>query len=374
MNSKLKIFTVLSIVFAVNLSCWAVSTRQIDDVRDKAVLDSDDLTIIDDFVVQAVQELLSTRDFTSIAKIRAAILSRNNSNVSSAAEQYASRFSASAHKCIADAFELALGLASEDVSFKVTLNLLILVDELKDLRLADLAMAELDDESPVIRYWAVHAITNPAIVEQLNSGKNADLQLAKNIIERLEKLISRSNADTIALIAQFAADVKIPQGENLLLQIADVRISEYANWTVKTELLDASILKLLCDKIISNKKNVLGDKTAFARRFWQLYSYAMQRYIKGKDFLDEQASEQLISTLVEVEKTCISKLMEMPQSVIKRAIEHDSYDGLLHEHNRLFGDGQNSGQLTLKLNFDYGDKSDGSGRVAPLVLPQPPEK
>ncbi|MCK5472971.1 MAG: hypothetical protein KAI59_02985, partial [Planctomycetes bacterium] len=155
--------------------------------------------------------------------------------------------------------------------------------------------------------------------------------------------------------------------------IADKRIAEYANWTVESELLDASILKLLCDKMISNRKNVLDDKAAVARRFGQLYSYAMQRYINGKDFLDEQAGKQLISTLVEVEKTCISKLMEMPQSVIKRAIEQDSYDGLLHEYNRLFGDGQNPGQLTLKLDFNYGE-SDGSERVTSLVLPQPPEK
>ncbi len=62
----------------------------------------------------------------------------------------------------------------------------------------------------------------------------------------------------------------------------------------------------------------------------------------------------------------------MPQSVIKKAVEEEDYMALLQEHNRLLGDGTKAGQLPLKLNFDYGKKPDGSKRIAPLALPEPP--
>ena len=46
---------------------------------------------------------------------------------------------------------------------------------------------------------------------------------------------------------------------------------------------------------------------------------------------------------------------------------------LLQEHSRLLGDETRAGQLPLKMNFDYGKNPDGSRRIAPLVLSEPPE-
>jgi hypothetical protein len=99
----------------------------------------------------------------------------------------------------------------------------------------------------------------------------------------------------------------------------------------------------------------------------------MQRYIMGQDFLSDTVKQQLASVLVEMEIMCISRRMEMPQSIIKKAVEREDYTGLLQEHNRLLGDGTKAGQLSLRLNFDYGKKPDGTKRVAPLALPEPPK-
>ena len=48
----------------VNSSSVAVDTREVDRVRNKAVLDSTDFQIIDNFVAEAVRELVRTREFT----------------------------------------------------------------------------------------------------------------------------------------------------------------------------------------------------------------------------------------------------------------------------------------------------------------------
>ena len=371
-KDKWTIFAVLAfLVLVVNSVSGAVKTSEIDSVRNKGVLADEDFQIIDNFVAKAVRELVKTKDFTSISRIRTVILARKSSSRDSAAAQYSEQFSKSSYKYISSSLKQASGLTPEERKFKVVLNLLILVDGLSDLRLADLAMEKLNDDNKVIRYWAIHSVTNPGITKQLNSSKAANLNLAMNIVGRLKRLVEGASPETIALMVKFAADVDIPQGEDLLLQIADVRINKYANWTVDYELLDARVLRLLCNKISSGALN----NPAIARRFGQLYSYAIQRYVKvkGRDFLAAAQIGQLTSVLVETEDKCILELLGKRQMVIKRAVEQDDVTGLLLEHNRLLGDETRAGELAVKLNFDYGPNSDGNKHTAPLALPEPPK-
>jgi hypothetical protein len=310
---------------------------------------------------------VKTEDFTSIAKIRTVITFHSSSSKDSAKAQYGAQFSESAHKYISKALEAAEELTSAERRFRVILNLLILVDSLHDLRLSDLAMKWLDDENKAIRYWAVHSITNPGIIERLNSKEALNLELAGKITEQLKKVVESSSPEILALMAEFAARVDIPQGEELLLQIADMRIKRYADWTVEYELLDADILRLLDSKIPAES----ASRPDVARRFGQLYSYAIQRYVKGRDVLSDTQKNQLASVLVETEASYISKRLKVAQSVVKNAVEQGDFQALSQEHDRLLGDETKAGQLPLKLNFDYGKKPDGSRRTAPLTLSEP---
>ncbi len=363
------------LVLAMYSGSEAVDTRAIDSVRNKGVLGSSDFQIIDDFVNEAVRELVRTKDFSSIATIRSVILSRSSSKTSAQA-QYSEQFSESAQKYISSGFQDAEKLTSESRKLKVKVNLLILMDGLCDVRLADLAIGMLKDKNTVIRYLAVHSLTNAGIVKQLNSAGVDNSKLARLIVERLgeppllsyESKKGGSGPEVIRLMAEFAAAVNIAQGEDLLGQIADMRMKRYADWTVQYELLDAAILRLLYKKISSGAVN----KPAVARRFGQLYSYVLQRYVKGRDSLNATQKHQLASVLVEIEQSCISKLLGMRQTVIKRAVEGGDYTALLQEHSRLLGDKTRAGRLPLKLKFDYGETSDGVKRIAPLALPEQP--
>lgn len=371
MKGKGAVFAVLAVflVLLTNSVSGAVNTLDIDNVREKEVLNSQDLQIIDNFVDEAIQELARTEDFTSIAKVRGVILARDSSNRRSAQAQYTEQFFESAHKYISEAFNQVSESAPEDRKFKVMVNLLILIDGLENLRLADLVLGMLKNENTVIRYWAVHSITNPGITKRLNSADVANLELARSIAGQLKGLVESSTPETLALMAEFAADVNIPQAEDLLLQIADMRIEKYAKWAVDYELLDGTVLKSLCKKISSAGLS----KPAVARRFGQLYSYAIQRYINGWNFLSAAQKHQLASVLLETEKWCISKLLETPQSSIKRikrAIENSDYTGLLQEHNRLLGGETKTGELPKKVGFDW-ENQDGSKRKGPLPLPEP---
>jgi hypothetical protein len=372
MKDKWLIFAVLGVflVLVVNSGAAAVDTSKVDVCCHKEVLDDGDLQIIDNFVAAAVDELVKTVDFTSIAKIRTVFLSRSSSSKESAKAQYAEQFSESAHKYISKALEEAKELTPAEHRFRIILNLFILVDSLEDLRLADLAIKWLSDENEAIQYWAVHSVTNSGITEQLNSGGADGLKLAERITEQLKGLVDSGSPEILALMAEFAARVDIPQGEELLREIADMRIRRYADWTVEYELLDGDILKLLDSKIPSGSIN----KPDVARCFGQLYSYVIQRYVKGRDVLSDTQKNQLASVLVETEISCISKRLGVAQSVVKNAVEQNDYTALLQEHSRLLGDETKVGQLPLKLNFDYGKKPDGSRCIAPLALPEPPKK
>ena len=374
MKLKWLFFAVLSafLVLVMNSGSEAVDTRQIDAVLKKGVLDSQDLRIIDDFIGGAVQELVQAKDLTDISQNRSIILSRQSEQ-----GQYAQQFSESAHKHISSGLQEASRLTPEDRRVVITVSLLILIDGLEYLRFADLAISKLTDKSTVVRYWAVHCITSPGIIEKLNSGGESNLKLALSIATELSKLDESNSPEITALMTRFAADVKIQQAEDLLLQIAGTRIKRYADWKVKFELLDEIILKSLCSRISSpatarSAETSAGQSnSAVARSFSQLYSYVIQRYVKGRELLSDTQKGQLASVIVETEDKCISKLLGKTQAAIKRAIEADDTTALLREHDMLLGDETAAGQLPLKLGFEY--SSTGGSRTAPAPLPEPPK-
>jgi hypothetical protein len=380
MKRKWAFFTVLTafFVFAIHSNAVAVDTRDIDAVLKKSVIDDQDKKIIDDFLAQAVAELVKTKDFTSIAKLRSVILSRKSTQ-----NQYAQQFSESSYRQIQAGFEQAQILRPEERKTNIIINLMILIDGLEDPRLADLAMERLNDQNMVIRYWAVHSLTNPAIVQQLNSSAASNPELARTITERLKEIIPTSKPEIIVLMARFATNINIPQGEELLLQVADDRIKRYADWTATSEFYDIIILKLLESKIPlpSQGTGTMAPATspakpAIARRFAQLYSFVIQRYIKGDNVLIEDQKNNLASVIIEIEEKCITRLLGLTRSpgTLRRAIERNDLAALSDEHNKLLGDETSTGQLPSKLGFDYSTTPNGPKRTAPIPLPEKQQK
>lgn len=379
MKIKWAFFAVCAVSFVLVMSSTlrAVNTTEIDRVRAKGVLSNQDYKIIDNFLAEAVQELVRTRDLATIAKRRTVIISRKGDQ-----GQYAQRFSEAAYKYIQAGFQEAQTLPEERRT-TVIVNLLILIDGLEDPRLNDLAIGLLNNQNMVVRYWAVSCLTNSAILEQLNKNIASNPGPATAIAERFMSLVETSNAETLSRMTRFVANVNIPQSEELLLRIADERIKRYANWTVKHELYDIGILQLLESKIPLPSSDVGGlttttapRKPAIARCFAQLYSYAIQRYVKGiaTGVLNETQIGHLVSVLVETEEKCVSRLLGQQQLGIRRAIERESMTAVMEEHDKLLGSPTTPGLLPTKLGFDYGTTPDGAKQTFPIPLPDPPQK
>jgi hypothetical protein len=362
MKSLSLVVAVISGFFVFLTSAEAVDSLAIEAVRNKSVLDDADFKTIDDFVAKAVGEMLATQDFSSISNTRAIIVA-NSVSTQPNQTQFAEQFSESAQKHVSAALQQAEGMTPADRSFKIVTNLLMLTDAIMDVRLTEVALKYVDSKNEVIRYWAVHCVTNPGITEKLNSPKAVDT--ARQVTRQLDEIVATSGPDTLRLIASFAGSIKISEGDALLLKVADRRIASYANWSVEQEFLDGDILRILSDKMASGS----ATKESIGRRFGQLFSYVLQRYIKGADVLTDEQKEQLVSVLVETEKSCLSKITgKLPRFGIKKAIESGDASALQKEHNDILGDGTKAGEL----NIDYGKDASGAVITHPLALASPP--
>jgi hypothetical protein len=358
----LAVAAIISIsLFAYLSPVLAADSATMEAIRSKQVLDDADLKAIDAFVAGAVGDMLETEDFSSISNTRAIIIANSASTVANQT-QYAEQFSKSAQKYISAALQKADTLTPEDRSFRVTTNLLMLIDGLADVHLVGDALKYVDNKNEVIRYWAVHCVTNPEITEKLNNPKAIDT--ARQVIRRLDEVIPISSPDTLGLIATFAGSIKMPEGESLLLKVADKRIAAYADWSVRDEFIDTKILQVLGDVMVSSS----AGKEVVGKRFGQLLSYVYQRYVKGGDYLADYQKEQLVSVLVDTEKNSISKIIGKPRFGIKKAIEAGDNNALRQEINNLLGDETKAGEFGI----NYGKDAGGNVITHPLVLGPPP--
>lgn len=339
-----------------------VDPRRIEEVVKKNVLTPQDMEVIDAFVAEEVGRLVRTTDFTEVAKSRAVIVSHQTTQA-----QYAQRFSEATLREIGKGFEYVAGEISDpERKVRVLTNLLILAGELNDPRLIDLGLRMIPQENNAVRYWALRVATNPTLWTKLAQDQNA-ATLAAAIIDACSKVVETSSAESLFLMAQFASRYDTAPAQDLLGRIAEVRIKRYADWAVRYELVDTGILKFLSARITSGGT----ANPQLARQFAQLYSYAIQRYIRGiKDnSLKELSASQLAAVLVETEQQCLSKLLSSPQTGITRAVEAGDMTALQAEHDRLLGSASQAGALPSKFNFTYGSAQEK--RTAPLALPEP---
>lgn len=365
----LSIFMLISILGAVP-SALAVDTELIDILRQRTLnsgsLTAGDVETIDTFWNEATEELLLSNDFSEVVTIRSTLSAHRGTNELS---QYTSSYITSAQKYLDSVFDEVKGWDLSLLKRHTERNLLILVAELQSTELADFALDRLENDNSLIRYWAVKALTNPKVASQLGSGSNAEL--ADRIIQRFQKVSQKENQPVILnMIAAFATRMDQPEAKQLLLKVADLRIEAYKNWTVENEISDAALLKLLSNEITGRSGE---QKITLLRKFARLYSFVMQRYIAGAEVLDDNSKHQLVSVMVEVEQVVLSRLLDMPQSAIKRAIEKKDFSVLQREHDTLLGSTVRVGALGREFNFDYGKSSSGRPITAPQKLTSPPE-
>jgi len=360
MKNNMAVFTVLTAIILTSIcpSIWAIDPRIIDPIRKKGVLSSSDFEVIEQFWSDLTTELLNTHDFTGIARTRAIAVTRQSDQA-----QYNEQYIKFAREYLGHALQKSKSINDKAMRHKVRMNLAILIAEFKNTRLIDLAISLLTDEDKAVQYWAMRSLTSPEIIQQVIKSES----MMNRIVSAMEKNLSGAEPKTLNLLVDFSAQADSAKAKALLFKITDLRLVSYEDGSVGNFLIDAKILKSLCDKLIANRDKA----TEIGPKFGQMFSYSFQKYIQmleQKGTQNKTAKQQLASVLIETEDKCIEQLTGLSQTVIRRSIEASDARVLLIEHDRLLGSGTKKGEIPQKFAFDYGQADDGSRMTKPKLL------
>ena len=344
--------------------------EKIDRVRSKAtnrgVLDDGDMRVIDDFIAASLEDIVHAEDYTELAEMRRLISDRKGRQGQS---QYTAGFILSARKYIALSLEQVDSFKDSRLKIELYRNLVILVVELESADLVHLVFPLLDHTNNTIRYWAVKALSSDVVLAKLNAAV-PDKEFSDQIIAAIQSHIATSNPETLGLIVDFASKLQHPRASQILRDIADVRIKAYEDWSVSQELMDAALLKAIAKLIVNPAFS--SDRLLFGRKFGQLYSYVIQRYMEGAEGLGSGSKLQLVSVIADVENSTLLGLTGKRQSTIRKAVESGGFSSLQREHDSLLGSRTAAGLLPKTLRFDYG-RENGKTVTAPKKLPARPK-
>ncbi|MCE5341604.1 MAG: hypothetical protein LLF92_10855 [Planctomycetaceae bacterium] len=352
---------ILSLLLALVISSplLAISTTQIDAIRNKEAIADTDSAIIEEFLGEAFSELMAKTEFSDVAALRNVIISKSSSITTSGKILYDPKYLSAFENELTNAFKEAKAMKDGKVKNLITANLLMLAYDIGHVDAAKTALPYLQESNIMIRYWAAQNFANPAIISQLNQGNATDRpELAAKILKAAK---AEQSGNILVSYAQFAAGLKDPTGNEILTAIAQKRIEQYLAWTVTDEMSDDGILKALTDRI----KTDTDSTKEMAKNFATLYSLVVQRYIQGQQTISDTSKSYLASVIVQGDKYVPVFIPEWNGN-FKRAIDKD-LASVLAESDGLFGSAAAAGKLSTTVGFEY----DGATKTAPPVLTKP---
>lgn len=352
---------------------YALDSTDIEAVRSrtlesKIALSAADEAVVDKFVRNGLTELFLEEDPWRAVDVRAAILAQKGGAEPS---PYAVAFAGATAKQLKVTLDDAARLPDPARHRRIALNLVIIAAGLQSTELVQFGLDMLANSDPTIQYWAVKTVTNPGVAAQLTSPVLGDEELTRRVLGRLDQAVSEAMApETLRMIVEFADKVDTAEARALLSKIADLRTRQYANWTVRYELMDMLVLSSLGRQIQAETAD--AGRADLLRRFAQLYSHVIERYILGENILHELQKQQLASVIAETENKAITELLGRPENRLRKALEEGK--GAVVDAGRqiLLGSATQPGQLAGKVNYDYGKAAGGAAITEPLRLKAPP--
>lgn len=362
------LLTLVLLLFVPGFS--AVITTDIEGVRLRtdggtAELTSADREVVEGFWKTALSTMHVTEDVQEIVAIRRQIEGQRSSQPLCS---YAGVFTEAALKYIPLAFQQSQKIQDEARRRLFNQNLMVLTASLQSPKVASIAIERLADPDPVIRYWAVKAVTNPGVILSLSDDITADDKIKTAILTALKSRVSQETMpEAQAMIIQFAASLNHPDARQILQSIAEMRMAAYKTWTVQNEALDAKLLVAMGN--IAMMQSDPAVKSLFAQKFSELYSLAFQRYLLGEKVLTASQVDQTLSVIAEVDEAILGKMLDTTQTGILNALKQKR--GLDRIYETLFGDRLRAGELATAFKFDYGKDASGKPVTQPPVLSVP---
>jgi len=360
------------IVFLCVLPVYGVNTNEIEALRQRVQqsgieLSAADTAVISKFWSAALDQMLLSANSQDMVEVRRQLEAQRGNEYLSF---YATAYIAEALKDIQAAYQNTQRIENLQQRINAERNLMILTANLASPKLAPIAVSRLADTDEVIRYWAVKAITQPAVIEQLSKEEvTRDPQAAEAILNALkERILSEPLTEIQKMMIDFAAAFNHPAARQILLSLSEQRLNAYRQWKVQDELVETKLLTALGTIAVLQQDAEI--KKTFGKAFAELYSAVFQRYMKGAARLSAEQTEQLIAVISEIDQTVVNKTMGIQTSILRTLQRRGPLDS---DYEMLFGNRQLAGELGLRFKFDYGKDASGKPITFPAELDPMPE-
>ena len=353
----------------VGVNSWAIPTDEIAALRQRtegveASLSDSDHAIVDRFWRISLDAMLLSEESAQVVSIRRQIEQQKGAHPDGG---YAETYFDVGRRHLTTAFTTVANWQDSPRKTLMERNLMILTAQLRGLPLVELGLDRLDDPDDIVRYWAVRAVTDTAIAQQLSSTEAGVADLAAKLFEALsDRAVQEPDLEILRNVVRFAAMFNRNEARQILLTLADRRIQAYMDWDVENEQFDVVLLKVMGQIVLADRES--EARASMARRFAELLSMVFQRYLYEPSPLTEARRNALLTVIAEVDSQVLTRIME-GQTGIVRALQRRS--GLDREYETLFGSELRPGELATRLGFNFGRTADGRVINAPPKLPAP---
>lgn len=366
----MKRFSTFLVLFMI-VPLYAATVSDIEEIRlrtegNRTELQASDRSAIEEFWEISLDTMQLSDTAQDIVDIRRQLEQQMGAEPLSF---YSSAYDAAAKRSLQTAFANVARI--EDAAKRALLeeNLMVLTAQLKTPALADIALGKINDKNPVVRYWAVKAVTNSGVIQSLSSEITRDETTEEKILDALKERIGfEQQVEIETMIINFAAAMDHPVARDILLTVADKRIEAYKSWTLDKGGMDSRLLIAMGNVVLLSPD--ADVKRAFAQKFAELYALVFQAYMKGADLLPDAQLEQVISVILEVDKEVLAKMLNVPQTGILRDLQRKV--GLDRDYETIFGDRLRAGDLGNLYKFNYGKDASGKAITEPPAIGEIP--
>lgn len=363
----------LCLIFCISIA-YSADTSEIEALRFRSVsagttLSESEMSVIKKFWTTSLDQMLLSESSQQMVEIRRQLeKQKGNEHLS----YYATAYITQARESVQAAFENSQRFENLQHRVLVQRNLMILTGNLHSPQLAPLALTHLNSEDDVIRYWAVKAVTQPSVIQQLTTDVTRDEDMTEMILTALkDTIVPELQPEITEMVVNFCMAFNHPTAREILMSIKDQRIKAYQNWNVNDALPDARLLMALGS--IAMDQSDAEIKRNFGRAFAELFALVMQRYLVGMETLPEGELEQMLTVIAKVDQEILDPVMGIRTGILQ-ALRTKNITAVKREYEVLLGDRMRLGQLADTFKFDYGKDSTGKPITAPPELAPMSEK
>ncbi|AQQ09045.1 hypothetical protein L21SP3_00843 [Sedimentisphaera cyanobacteriorum] len=335
-------FRKLIIILLAAGCSFAVTTKQIDDIRAKSSLSEEDAQTLAAFIDQQFDEMLNADDLSGAVKAMDQLTLRKPKEDQ---QQYKSQFAQTLKENIASVMNVVD--TWEDKTFAAGFQVMMarMASQLDSSEFFQFARSLSKSSQPSSRYWAVKICLTPNNISTIKQGG----QGAEELLADLREMANQEDTALVGrILSKLCVELNNDAADQMLESLMNNRMEIYSKGEARNEYCDAELFKAAASRIQTGSDSL---KEPFA----QTFAYIVEKYsiaLSPDNMLEAKSKAQLAALISEIEKNILPDL-GINDSSITSAIGKQDYQALQESYTKVFGGADTEGLLPQQLGFTY---------------------